>query len=102
MESIPGLSTSLQPVLTFEVSRGNRVARIDRPAGSRCPLAVILERPLDFVAFRGKHALTDGVRTWENRDSHYPLEAGYVCEATGHAVVGPIDAPSPVVQVPTC
>jgi hypothetical protein len=90
MADIPDLAKSLQGALDFELARGNTVVRIDRPAGSRCPLAVILARPLAIALFKASNGLPDGVGTWENRDSHYPLEAGYICERTRHALAGPL------------
>lgn len=90
MTDIPDLAENLSAILAFELARGNTVVRIDRPAGSRCPLAVILARPLDIAGFKSSHGLPSSVDTWENRDSHYPLEAGYICERTRHALAGPL------------
>ena len=89
MESITDLAESLRGVLAFELARGNTIVRVDRPAGSNCPLAVILARPLDVAGFKADHGLPADVDTWVNRDSHYPLEAGYFCERTHHALAGP-------------
>ena len=90
MSDVPDLTESLAGALAFELARGNSVERVDRPAGSRCPLAVIMARPLDIVGYTAAHGLPTGVDTWENRDSHYPLERGYVCGRTRHAISGPI------------
>ena len=90
MNNVPELSESLRGVLEFEIARGNSIVRVDRPAGSRCPLAVIFAQSLDFSGFNATNGLPSGVDTWENRDSHYPLEAGYMCERTRHAVAGPL------------
>ncbi|MFT3800990.1 MAG: hypothetical protein QM766_07195 [Burkholderiaceae bacterium] len=90
MTSIPDLTENLSAILAFELARGNTVIRVDRPAGSRCPLAVILAQPLDIAGFKANHVLSTGVDTWENRDSHYPLEAGYICERTRHVLAGPL------------
>jgi hypothetical protein len=84
------LSKRLRSILEYETARGNMVVRLDQPAGSRCPLAVIFERPLDIAGFTAVHGLPDGVEIWENRDSHYPLEKGYLCEQTRHALAGPL------------
>ncbi|MDE2343782.1 MAG: hypothetical protein KGL63_10435 [Betaproteobacteria bacterium] len=90
MNKIPELSSSLQPILDFEMGRGNRVERVDKPAGSNCPLAVIFSAPLGISEYAQKYGLPVGVRTWENKDKHYPLEAGYFCERTHHAISGPL------------
>lgn len=91
MKAIPDLSENLKPIFDFEIGRGNHVERVDRPAGSSCPLAVVFETPLDIPGYIERHGLPNGVRTWENKDRHYPVEAGYVCEETRHAISGPIE-----------
>ena len=91
MADVSGLSPNLRGILDFELSRGNSIARVDKPAGSRCPFAVILSKPLDVSGFEKKGALPPEVRIWENRDAHYPLEKGYVCERTRHAIAGPLE-----------
>jgi hypothetical protein len=90
MSSVPGLSTKLQQALQFELERGNSIERIEQPAGTKCPLAVVLAKPLDIAGFKSAHGLPPGVETWESRDRHYPVQAGYVCERTRHALAGPI------------
>jgi hypothetical protein len=89
MVPISGLSDALKPILEFEIARGNQVVRVDSPAGTECPLAVILKLPLDIAGFQMANELPAGVTTWETRDRHYPLEAGYACERTKHALAGP-------------
>lgn len=84
------LSELLLPIYNYEINRGNIVARIDEPAGSSCPLAIIFNKPLDFSGFINKHGLPPEVHTWENHDRHYPLEKGYACEKTQHALAGPL------------
>ena len=90
MSAVPNLSRSLQVILAFELARGNCIERIDQPAGTRCPLAVILSGPLDIAGFTATHSLPTAVDTWENHDTHYPLEAGYLCERTIQTIAGPL------------
>jgi hypothetical protein len=91
MNGVPGLSERLRGILEYELARGNLIARIDSPAGTRCPFAVVLAKPLDIRGYKDKHGLPAGTDTWENHDRHYPLEAGFVCERTRHAIAGPIN-----------
>ena len=91
MNEVAGLSTVLRPIVEFELKRGNSIVRVDRPAGTKCPLAVIFKNPLDFAGFQSTSGVPAEVSTWQNRDRHYPLEAGYVCERTRQAVAGPIN-----------
>ena len=90
MEGLDNLSDTLKPIVNYELHRGNIIERIDRPAGTRCPLAVIFKKPLDFNGFEKNNGKLAGVDRWENRDRHYDLEAGYVCEKTRHAIAAPI------------
>ena len=90
MKTAPDLSQKLKAILAFELTRGNAVVRVDRPAGSTCPLAVILLRRLDFRGYKAKHHLPDNVEIWESRDPHYPFEAGYFCNETRHSITGPL------------
>jgi len=90
MTAVPDLSENLRRAFEHELARGNTVARVDRPAGTRCPLAVVFAQPLDIVWFKASEPLTTAVKIWENHDSHYPMEAGYICDTTRHAMSGPV------------
>lgn len=94
MQPPPGLDPELTPILAFELARGNAVARVDAPAGTRCPLAVALARPLDREGIEASLQLPPAVVAWESRDLHYPVEAGYASESSGHSIAGPI-GPTP-------
>ncbi len=83
------LSSNLIPIYNLELSEGNKVIRINEPAGTKCPLAIIFEYPLHFDVIADKLTLSPAVRRWENIDQHYPLEAGFVCDVTGHVLSGP-------------
>ncbi len=90
MEELKYLSNALKPIVDFELSVGNDIERVDLPAGTRCPLAVVFKKPLDFKGFENKNGKPKDVDRWENRDRHYDLESGYVCEKTRQAITAPI------------
>ena len=105
MEKSPrdGLSRELWPIFDLEIALGNEVAYVAEPAGTACPYAVSLQRPLHLQAiFVGtptrKHCepltLPVDVKFWVSRDSHYPIEAGFHSETSGHSIAGPIDESS--------
>ena len=84
------LSPNLQSICDLELSLGNTVIRIDEPAGDRCPLAIIFKKPLHKAEIASHIELAPDVKWWENRDPHYPIEGGYMCEQTRHALAGPL------------
>lgn len=81
---------TLHEVFQFELARGNRVERIDAPAGTLCPYAVALTKPLQRAEIEKQLALPPSLRWWESRDPHYAIEAGYVCEEHPHTLTVPI------------
>lgn len=87
---IEELSHQLTPIYDLELSLGNVVLRMDRNKWSRCPLAIIFRDPLHFEQAVSRLAIPACVRRWENRDSHYDLEAGWTCDETGHSLSGPL------------
>lgn len=84
------LSDALRPIAEYELRRGNTVIRVDAPAGSDCPLAIVFALPLDTVAYRRDIGLPEEINTWSNSDSHYDLEAGYICTRSRHVIAGPL------------
>ena len=84
------LSPNLQPILALEHKLGNIVVRIDEPAGSDCPLAVVFREPLHFLEAEEAGLISNQVHSWQSSDPHYPSEAGFVCLRTKHALVGPL------------
>ena len=86
------LSPSLQPIVDLELIKGNKVLRIDEPAGSRCPYAIVFKFPLHFQEIKESLTLSSSVEEWENKDPHYPIERGFFCNETEHSITGPSSA----------
>ncbi len=86
------LSKNLISIYDLELKLGNQILRIDEPAGTKCPFAVVFRDPLHFEKISQELKLPRSVHRWENRDRHYPLEASFVCEETGHVVSGSLSA----------
>jgi hypothetical protein len=84
------LSASLQPLLDLELRYGNEVQRIDEPAGSKSPYAMILRFKLHFPEARKELVIPTRVTRWQSTDPHYPCEAGYLCHRTHHVLAGPL------------
>lgn len=86
------LSDDLRPIHDLEIELGNAVVRIDAPAGTACPLAVVFRDPIHFEAAAARLALPDSVDRWINRDPHYPIEEGYYSKISRHTLAGPLPA----------
>jgi hypothetical protein len=84
------LSPDLRLLYEYELSLGNAVVRIDRNLWSGCPLAVIFRDPLHLDEAAAALSLPPTVTRWENRDTHYDLEAGWRCQSTRHSLSGPL------------
>lgn len=83
------LSPSLKPIFDLELKKGNEVLRIDEPAGSNCPYAIIFKFPLHFQEIKDLVHPLPNVEEWENKDPHYPLERGFFCNESHHSIAGP-------------
>jgi len=84
------LSKNLRPIYEAELSLGNSVARVDEPAGTNSPLAIVFKAPLHKRDISAKIDIPAMVRWWESRDPHYEIEGGYICDETRHMVSGPL------------
>lgn len=84
------LSKDLQIIQDLEFELGNEILRIDEPAGSRCPYAIVFKGALHINQIRKQLKLPDTVTYWESRNHHYEIQNGYVCEKTRHIVSGPL------------
>jgi len=84
------LAPNLQAIYDLELSLGNSLDRIEEPAGDRCPFAVIFKSPMHKGKIESALSLPPSVKWWECRDSHYPIQGGYACEETHHAIAGPL------------
>ena len=84
------LSKNLKPIYEAELALGNIVTRIDEPAGTNSPLAVVFKSPLHKGEISSNLTISPLVRWWESRDPHYEIEGGYACDDTRHIVSGPL------------
>lgn len=89
---VPELSSPLRPIYELELELGNSISRIDRPAGTKCPLAVIFRKPLHKKEIAESLVLSELVEYWEKKDPHYPMETGYLCRRSRHVIAGPVTA----------
>lgn len=83
------LSNDLMPIYQLELQLGNQVARVDTPAGTLCPLAVIFREPLHLDEIGKRLKVAASVTKWVNDDPHYPLETGFASNISKHAIAGP-------------
>ncbi len=83
------LCSTLQPVLEWELSRGNCIESIEAPAGTNCPFLMNLKNKMDHTGLSNL-LLPSTVEKWENKDRHYPLQSGYTCSKYRHSIAGPL------------
>lgn len=84
------LAEELVPIYELELRLGNVVHYVAEPAGTACPYAVVFKRPLHKAEIERELRLAPTISYWESHDPHYPIEAGYQCAITRHAVAGPV------------
>lgn len=80
------LSPALREIAERELAAGNAVVSVNRGMWSRSPLVVVFRDRLHFDQIKPR----DEITKFENRDTHYDLEAGYICETTRHSISGPL------------
>jgi len=86
------LSPDLRALYEDALATGNVVVRVDEPAGTLCPLAIVFGKPLIRSADGTPRALPPGVRWWENDDSHYEIQAGWQSETSRHILAAPLSS----------
>jgi hypothetical protein len=59
------LSEDLLPIYKLELDRGNEVAGVDEPAGTKCPYAVVFKKPLHKTEIEAELVLSPTVRFWD-------------------------------------
>jgi len=84
------LAPDLHAVFRLELALGNVVARVDEPAGSRSPFAIVFCQPLHKSEIYSKLELPTSVCWWESSDPHYEAEAGFVSDTSRHILAGPL------------
>ncbi len=86
------LSEDLRPIYDLEMSSGNSILRVDEPAGTLCPLAVVFAQPLKRGKILTELELSGDVVWHENDDPRYEVDgmAGFTSKKTRHFIYGPI------------
>jgi len=87
------ISEELKQIIELELKLGNLIERIDEPAGSQCPKAIIFKNKLHLDKIR-RLKLSADIKFWENHDAHYPLECGFNSTSTKETIVGPLTLPT--------
>ena len=80
------LSKHLQPIYDLELLLGNTVSY--QISNETCPMYIAFTGKLHRAEIEKQLMIAPCVIWKEYRDTHYTLEAGYVCQETNTAVVG--------------
>jgi len=83
------LCEHLRPLCEAELARGNRVTNVAEHAWTECDLDVSLEKTIDRETVEKELPIPADVTFWHSDDPHYPIEAGYGCQACRHSFAGP-------------
>jgi hypothetical protein len=88
------VSPDIQAIVDYELAHGNKIARVDRLAGTKCPLAVILEFPFGLLADVIHGIDLSTVSWWEFESPDYPADwaSGFKSLQSSHAVAAPLRA----------
>lgn len=72
------LCSHLKEIIEHEIANGNKVISNDNnwSLGVR---VITLEKPIDTV-YINKNYTFENLEYWENHDSHYPVQKGYMCK----------------------
>jgi hypothetical protein len=86
------LCAHLRPVVELELQLGNTIKRVDAPAGTRCPLAVVFLNVLHRTEIERVLRPSAPSGWQESSDLHYEVggTAGYFCREERHFVYGPM------------
>jgi hypothetical protein len=87
-----GVCDHLRPVVELELQLGNVIKRVDAPAGTRCPLAIVFLDVLHRAEIERVLMPSEPISWQESSDPHYEVggTAGYLCEEERHFVYGPL------------
>ncbi len=84
------LCKTLHSIYALEISLGNSIASIDTLGYTKCPFAINFKNRLHFEEISKQLELPESVERWENKDSHYSVQAGYFCNKYKHSIAGPL------------
>lgn len=89
--AIESLSHALKIIYDYEINQGNVVERVDEPAGTLCPLAIVFKKRLYFIGSNEEKQLVKSIAFWMCSDPHYPMQSGYRDETSAHVICGPLN-----------
>ena len=86
------ISDDIRAIVEYELDNGNEIVRVDQPAGTKCPVAVILKFPFRIRKSRADGVVSATVSWWEYEDAHYPADwsCGFKSVKSSHAVAAPL------------
>ncbi len=87
--SLDSVCEHLREACRLELANGNTILRIDIPAGSKCPLAIVFCDTLKIWGTPATGEFDPCVRYWESKDPHYEIEAGFICDIHRHVMSAP-------------
>jgi hypothetical protein len=84
MTDVTEFDAELKKILELEVSNGNSIKYLSRPAGTDCPFGIWLEKPIDHKRVDANLNLSTDIELWEYTDKIYGHEKGYFSKLSKH------------------
>ena len=78
-------------ILNYEVSTGNSIVSIDNDAWTNAKLVITLKKPANNNYIDNTFKNNNSVEYWENKDTHYPVQKGYICKKCKCAIASPLE-----------
>lgn len=78
----------LDEIIKYELSRGNTIISDDNKWSSG--IRVITFKAAFDVKYVDSNIPLENVEYWENHDSHYPIQKGYICKKCNLAIASPL------------
>lgn len=79
----------LENILEYEIARGNTICQVDDNWSSGIKV-ITLNGPIDSE--HAKALMEDNqLKYWENHDSHYPIQKGFLCRQCNQSLASSIE-----------
>ena len=83
------ICSHLEKILKYELSKGNKIVRIDENKWTYATLIVNLKNTINIKEIESNFALPSFVEYLENKDTHYDFRKTLFCHECKHGISTP-------------